>query len=72
MKKLKGLNQDLLKSEDFQKILNRDEKKEIMGGWMLGGGGCQVTEMATSGRTCAPCPDKQNDGKNGGVCCVTC
>ncbi len=72
MKKSKGLERKLLRSEHYQKILSRDEKKQIMGGWMLGGGGCQITEQATTNRGCSCGIDKVNDGKNGGVCCISC
>lgn len=69
MKQLKNINSKLMKSDDFKKILSREERKRILGG--TGSGSNCATEIATTSHKCDPCGiDKDNS--DGTPCCLTC
>lgn len=68
MSKLKKINLDL----NYDSLLSREERRKILGGY--DGGGCSITEIATTSHDCDTKPncgiDKDKSG--GGVCCIAC
>lgn len=66
MKKVKKIATKLMNSDDFKKILSREDRKKILGGY----GGCS-TSFATTSHSCDPCGiDKDNSDMT--ACCLSC